>query len=201
MNEDGVKALLQVATSPTSLMALDLSHSFATEDFGSRYNWFTDATVPYLQQLVEQSSTLRYLDLGYSQMSQTSMNTIMQTIIDSNHNLLYFFCKAREEHVDIVRRYQNVKVGRKAAMLRRLITLRLSENVQALYGEDMSYDTWSAREKRFLTSPPDVRLIDSVHRNRDAGMARRGLKFLKKKWDNHDDTLKLVEMDTAAVSL
>jgi len=41
-------------------------------------------------------------------------------------------------------------------------------------------------------SPPDVRFIDSVYRNRDAGKARRGLMRLDKVWMDGDDTLDMV---------
>jgi hypothetical protein len=57
----------------------------------------------------------------------------------------------------------------------------------------MSYDEWHADEKRWLVNDKtDVRKIDSVYRNRDAGLARRGLIKLEKWWDEDDDTLKEV---------
>ena len=52
-----------------------------------------------------------------------------------------------------------------------------------------SYEAFLRTHKRFLVSPPDIRLIDSVYRNRDAGDARRQLKWLKKSWDEGDTTL------------
>ncbi|KAI9672154.1 MAG: hypothetical protein M1831_001967 [Alyxoria varia] len=52
-----------------------------------------------------------------------------------------------------------------------------------------SYEAFLRTHRRFLVSPPDIRLIDSVYRNRDAGEARRQLKWLKKSWDEGDTTL------------
>jgi hypothetical protein len=50
-----------------------------------------------------------------------------------------------------------------------------------------------ANQKRWLLSDEtDVRKIDSVYRNRDAGEARRGLKILDKWWDENDQTLQEV---------
>jgi hypothetical protein len=46
--------------------------------------------------------------------------------------------------------------------------------------------------KRFLLSPPDVRFIDSVYRNRDSARARRGEMVLVKHWDEDDETLRRV---------
>jgi hypothetical protein len=69
----------------------------------------------------------------------------------------------------------------------------LEKNVKRSYDEDMSYDEWHAAEKRWLVNDKtDVRKIDSVYRNRDAGLARRGLMKLEKWWDEDDETLKEV---------
>jgi hypothetical protein len=65
--------------------------------------------------------------------------------------------------------------------LHKLVRSTLEKNVQRVYGEDMSYDEWLADEKRWLVNDKtDVRKIDSVYRNRDAGLARRGLMKLEK---------------------
>lgn len=43
--------------------------------------------------------------------------------------------------------------------------------------------------------PPDVRYIDSVYRNRDAGMARRGLMVLDKWWKDEEELEKVMDGD------
>ncbi|KAK3073705.1 hypothetical protein LTR53_004463 [Teratosphaeriaceae sp. CCFEE 6253] len=62
------------------------------------------------------------------------------------------------------------------------------------YGVD--YVRFDAEHKRFLVSPTDVRFIDSVYRNRDAGAARRGLKTLEKWWKDGDETLRQAQVGT-----
>lgn len=70
-------------------------------------------------------------------------------------------------------------------------------NVERVYGVD--YDEFNKDHKRWLVSDKtDVRKIDSVYRNRDAGEARRGLKKLEKWWDEDDETLKEVMKDADA---
>ncbi len=70
------------------------------------------------------------------------------------------------------------------------VNAQIKDNVERLYG--MSVDEFAAGEKRWLTSPKDVRLIDSGYRNRDAGLARRGLLRLKKVWEDDMETVQNV---------
>lgn len=62
------------------------------------------------------------------------------------------------------------------------VNTQIEANIERLYG--MSVDEFAAKEKRWLISPKDVRLIDSGYRNRDAGLARRGMLQLKKVWED-----------------
>ena len=48
---------------------------------------------------------------------------------------------------------------------------------------------FNARERRWLISPKDVRLIDSAYRNRETGLARRGQLILKKVWQDGMETV------------
>ena len=79
--------------------------------------------------------------------------------------------------------------------MNKLVRERLHENVYTCH-DGMSYEQFDAEYKRFLVSPQDVRLIDSVYRNRDAGAARRGLKRLDKWWKEDDVTLEQVKDGT-----
>lgn len=72
-----------------------------------------------------------------------------------------------------------------------MVNAQLSANVRETYGEHMTYFNFQRYEQRHLKSPSDVRLIDSVYRNRDVGMARKGLKILDKHWEE-DETLQWV---------
>jgi hypothetical protein len=86
-----------------------------------------------------------------------------------------------------------VKAGQAHVRLLEQARVTLESNIKKLYGEDMSYDNWMVDMKRWVVNDKtDVRKIDSVYRNRDAGLARRGLKKLDKWWDANDETLKEV---------
>jgi hypothetical protein len=64
----------------------------------------------------------------------------------------------------------------------------------------MTHARFVNEEKRWLINDKaDVRKIFSVYRNRDAGMARRGLKRLDKWWDENDDSLKEVMRGTVGI--
>jgi NLR family CARD domain-containing protein 3 len=68
--------------------------------------------------------------------------------------------------------------------------------VKLQYGSSLSYDEWFAGQNRFVINPWDVRYIDSIYRNRDVQLGRRGLKFLQKDW-GEDRTLLQSVMDDA----
>jgi hypothetical protein len=74
--------------------------------------------------------------------------------------------------------------------LDKAVRTHLAVNVQARYGEGTSYNRFQEEERRWLVSDKtDVRKIDSVYRNRDAGLARRRLMTLIKNWEEGDETL------------
>ena len=69
------------------------------------------------------------------------------------------------------------------------IKRRLESNVEDLYS-GMMMEEFGRDELRWLKGPKeDLRRIDSVYRNRDAGLARRGEKWLDKWWAEGDTTL------------
>jgi NLR family CARD domain-containing protein 3 len=77
------------------LAVLDISHAFATEDFGARYNWLTEELVDPACGLIATASKLRYVDLGYTQITQHRLNQILEMIERSTeHGLLYFGARA-----------------------------------------------------------------------------------------------------------
>lgn len=86
---------------------------------------------------------------------------------------------------------KSVAAGQEHARRSKLAQARLAVNVTRVYG--LTYGEFMANQKRWLLSDEtDVRKIDSVYRNRDAGEARRGLKILDKWWDEKDQTLQEV---------
>jgi Ran GTPase-activating protein (RanGAP) involved in mRNA processing and transport len=168
------------------ISALDFGQSYATEDLRTRYNWLTTA-LPFAD-FVASSATLRYLNVSHNPLSQTSVNVLLQSVSESP-SMMYLDRAARP----LVRGEQDwasVKAGQECARLTRLVRERLRANVEREIGA--GYEEFEAEEKRFLMSPRDVRLIDSVYRNRAAGAAKRGEGRLKKVWEEGDDTLKMV---------
>ena len=86
-----------------------------------------------------------------------------------------------------------VHAGQQHAKLSEQAHANILKNIQHIYGGDMTYDKFLGEHKRWLVNDKtDVRKIDSVYRNRDAGLARRGLKKLDKWWDEDSQTLKEV---------
>ena len=128
-------------------------------------------------------------------MSKTGLNTVLEAVI-SSPTLLYHNAKSiHPQQKD----FAAVKAGQAHIRLQEQSRASIEQNIKNLHGEDMSYEIWQADEKRWLINDKtDVRKIDSVYRNRDAGLARRGLMKLDKWWDENDETLKNV-MGSAVV--
>ena len=118
------------------------------------------------------------------------LNRVLEAVADSR-SLLWFFTKPLSTGGKDA---PSVKAGQEYARLYKLSRKKLHANVMEKYGVD--YLHFENEYKRFLISPKDVRLIDSVYRNRDAAAARRGLKKLEKWWEDGDETLQKVQDGT-----
>jgi NLR family CARD domain-containing protein 3 len=183
------KLFLAFARSNASLRLLDIAESIATEDLGQRYNYITDEVVIPLIEMIRTLPKLEYLDLGNCALSSIGLIDVVATCLESK-TLLYFSAKS------VLEAGAGGDVEEKAAAkdLRRLesqLQYRLAENVKAKYGAEVTYSGFLQREKRWLVSDErDVRKIDSVYRNRDMGLARRGLKKLDKWWVGDEDEWK-----------
>jgi len=165
---------------------LDIGHSYATEDLGMRYNWITDRSVYSIAKLVQSLPTLRYLDLGYCALSNAGLNSILRSICTSD-SMIYFSGKTvlptTRDSLETAARQERMTLLKKTHEL-------FEARVRKQYGDEVSYDQFLMDQKRWVVNDEtDVRKIDSVYRNRDAGMARRGLKRLDKWWAEDDDTL------------
>ena len=187
----GVIPLLGALTGHESLQTLDLGQSFATEDLDARFNWISDPAAETVVAFIQRTPNLRYFGIDYNAFSYTALNQIHELAIlgpDSNDNLCWF------EARNIVQ--PNNKASTVAATIynkiKKKVKVRLHEKVANLY-DGMTYEEFNVKEKRKLLTPEEsVRKIDSVYRNRDADMAKRGLKFLKKTWMEGDGTLEVV---------
>ncbi|PPJ58784.1 hypothetical protein CBER1_08222 [Cercospora berteroae] len=185
--------LLDAIKGHPTLQTVDIGQSYATEDLNLRFNWLEgEEFATSLQDLITCSKGmgLRYLNIGYTPMTCEDLLNICEAVI-SNSTLVWFKAsplvkggKSRAE----------VKAGLHLKKSMNAVRELLAKNVAEQY-PGMTYEEFHNGPKRFLLSPPDVRYIDSVYRNRDAGMARRGLKVLDKWWEEGDETLRLVHED------
>jgi Ran GTPase-activating protein (RanGAP) involved in mRNA processing and transport len=189
LSDDGVIALCEALKNHPSMAVLDLSHHLATPDLDGRYNWITDRSAVAIHDLIESSTSLTYLSLGQCALTNAGLNTVLEAVI-SSPTLLFFYGKTiyPQDKATVA-----IKAVQEHTRLHKLVRATLEANVKRVFGEDKSYDEWLAHEKRWLVNDKtDVRKIDSVYRNRDAGLARRGLMKLEKWWDEDDETLKEV---------
>ena len=106
-------------------------------------------------------------------MSHAGLNTILEAI-PSSTSLLFFAAKTIHPQSKTP---AAIKAGQQHARLDNLAHARLVANVKKVYGDDMDYAKFYRDQKRWLVNDKtDVRKIDSVYRNRDAGLAHRGIK-------------------------
>ena len=66
------------------LMTLIIGQNYATDDLGARYNWLEDRVVPSIKSLVQESKTLRMLELGESRFRDRAMAHLLFLSIDCN---------------------------------------------------------------------------------------------------------------------
>ena len=173
LKSTGANHLLRALHHHPRLMTLNLGQNFATEDVGARYNWLDDGVVDGLRSLVRDSQTLKMLDLGSTAMTPPAFAELGLEV-GKSQSLVVFEAKS--------------VCGKLNSEVKLLVNNRIKNNVQHFCGRDMTH--FEQEEKRWLISPRDVRLIDSMYRNRDTGLARRGLLRLKKTWE---DGLEAVE--------
>ncbi|KAL8769569.1 MAG: hypothetical protein Q9209_004501 [Squamulea sp. 1 TL-2023] len=172
----GAIAIMNALTQHQKITTLDLSHNYSTEDLKSRYNYFDDEIETATLGLLQTSQSLRLLDFGITGMTIPCISKIIDAVAESQ--LLVF--KAESIH------------SRLPLKVRQDLRASLTENVKAKYGRDMTYAEFEEGEQRWLVSPADVRFIDSGYRNRDAGLARRGLLVLDKRWEDEGELNRIV---------
>ncbi|KAJ4368472.1 hypothetical protein N0V83_006829 [Neocucurbitaria cava] len=187
LGDDGVIALCEALEQHPTLVTLDIGQSYATEDLGSRYNWITDHSALAIHNLVVSSPQLVYLNIAQCAMTHLGLNTVLDAVVSSTslmfHRASTIWPQSRESAA--------IHAGQKHSHLSKLANANLTKNVQATYGADSTYDDFVNQHKRWLVNDKtDVRKIDSVYRNRDAGLARKGMKKLDKWWGEGDETLK-----------
>ncbi|KAL5417554.1 hypothetical protein PMIN03_001512 [Paraphaeosphaeria minitans] len=183
MSDDGVIALCAALGKHPAIKTLDFGQSFATPDLGSRYNWITDRSADAIHNFCKIPQNLAYLDLHYCALTHNGLNHILE-VVKGKPTFEYFFAKTIFPQE---RTAAAVHAGKNHARLKKEAHENFEANVQRIYG--VTYGEFLAEHKRWLVNDKDsVRKIDSVYRNRDAGLARRGLKRLDKWWAEGDET-------------
>ncbi|KAF2108020.1 hypothetical protein BDV96DRAFT_588101 [Lophiotrema nucula] len=189
MSDDGAIALCEALYEHPNLTTLDIGQGYATEDLGMRYNWITDRSASTIHKLIASSPRLAFLNLSSSALTHCGLNEVLKAILGST-TLLYY--QGKTVHAQ-AKDAAAVHAGQSHVKLAKAAHNQVVANVKRKYGDDMAYDCFMEEEKRWLVNDKtDVRKIDSVYRNRDAGMAIRGLKKLEKWWDEDDTTLEEV---------
>ncbi|OLN96104.1 Protein NLRC3 [Colletotrichum chlorophyti] len=202
MNTDGATALFEAIASHPNMRFLDVGQAYATLDLGQAWNYIEDASVPSLCKLLLTSRTLDYLKLGHCPITPPALRVADAAVLKST--LLYYsadsvlpdpelktpaFKPAADKTMAEV--HSVLAQNKKATQI--AVSDHLKANVRARYGDHITWTRFIEEEKRWIANDKtDVRKIDSVYRNRDAGNARRRLQVLVKRWDEADGTLNRV---------
>lgn len=179
----GARAICQALGGHAELRLLDLGQAFATQDLAAGYNFIADGAVGAIVELVQTAPRLEYLNLGYCPVAPEALSRVADAVAESPAMLYYSAAPIASTPggADGARRLAARPRG------------RLGRNVAARYGPAVAYGDFLDDQKRWLVSDErDVRVIDSVYRTRDMGLARRGQLVLAKGWDRDDGTLERV---------
>ncbi|KAF4345309.1 hypothetical protein FBEOM_811 [Fusarium beomiforme] len=195
----GAVALCKAATGHQSLEVFDLGQAYATQDLGQAYNYIEDDAVTAIQDLILTKSHLSYLNFGHMAVTPPTINLISEAVLKSP-TLVFFAAypilpdptlKPATFTPTVGTPFTNpTEPSRPQILMNKAVQEHLPANVKTRYGEETSYNQFMEEERRWLVSDKtDVRKIDSVYRNRDAGLARRRLVTLVKNWEEGDETL------------
>lgn len=198
----GVAALCEALKGHPGLRMLDVGQAFATEDLGQAYNFVEDGAVDAIDSMLKSTPNLEYLNLGHCPISPPRVRELGDAVLQTP-SLLYYsvisILPDPESQKDsfVPSRDQAIREPgqRSKAQVRvdKAIRQHLEAHVRARYGNDTTYLQFTSEQKRWLVNDKDVRLIDSVYRNRDMGLARRGIMKLVKDWEEGDETLARVK--------
>lgn len=201
VSTQGAAALCSALSGHAGIRTFDLGQAYATEDLGQAYNYVDAGAVPSIVSLIESAPGLEYYNLGYCPISPPTLREISAAVLRAP-SLLYYaassvladpekasatFTPSRSLTLPNLGQRSPAEVKSDQA-----VRAHLEKNVKAKYGEGVTYTNFMEEEKRWLVNDKVVRKIDSVYRNRDAGLARRRLMTLVKDWEENDTTLEEV---------
>ena len=195
LKNEGVRALLNALTGKSELIAFDIGQSFATEDLGTRYNYLNDGEglEADLGAFIAKTPNLQVLEVGVTAMSRGMLFNVAKSIFRSR-SLVHYLAETAVPKPRSSDSYERIPQSVWKGQVKS-INYHLMQNFKQRFGNyhpGMSFERFRDRTLRFVKNTRDVRFIDSVYRNRDANLARRKLKVLKKRWDEGDTTLEKV---------
>ncbi|KAJ7430792.1 hypothetical protein B0H11DRAFT_2134207 [Mycena galericulata] len=178
LTSGGISALCTALSTHPRIISLDIASSLTTRVHGQRFNHMADPAIPQIVSLM-QNPTMRHLDLGRTAFSAAGLEEVKAAVAAPFSNLVEFHAFR--------------KLDPDEAPSCPLATRRaLEANVKRFFPGEESYDGFTnGLNARFLYSPEDVRLIDSVYRTRD----KRGDKEVEQFWKDGDPVWRLVDGD------
>ncbi|KAJ6519473.1 hypothetical protein C8R45DRAFT_1204642 [Mycena sanguinolenta] len=176
LTSKGISALCTCLSTHPRILSLNFSASQTTRVHLQRFNHMADSAVPSIISLMKNPS-MRDLSLGRTSFSAAGLDEVKAAVVDSN------LCE-----FEAFRKLDPDEASSCPLATRRA----LEANVKRFYPNEESYDKFSnSLAARFLYSPEDVRLIDSVYRTRD----KREDKEVEYFWKEGDPTWQLVDSD------
>ncbi|KAJ7747647.1 hypothetical protein DFH07DRAFT_830856 [Mycena maculata] len=184
LTSTSVSALCTALGTHPRIMSVELGVANTTKPFRQRYNHINDRAIPHLIALM-QHAPMRHFDLGRTALSAAGLEAVKAAVAASN--LCEFQAHRRRKHNQW--REKGPTAKRPSSLpLRRA----LEANVRRFFPAEESYESFSeGLGARFLYSPEDVRLTDSVYRTRD----NRNEKNAAQVWEDGDPVWELVEAD------
>ncbi|KAJ7112968.1 hypothetical protein C8R44DRAFT_882009 [Mycena epipterygia] len=176
LTSKGISALCTALSTHPRIMSVDFASAKTTRLFAQRYNHIDDCAIPHITSLM-QNPTIRHVGLGPTALSAAGLETLEAAV--SGSTLCEFHAFRRREPGIAPR---SLLATRRA----------LEANVKKFYPTEQSFEDFSeGLGARFLYSPADVRLIDSVYRTRDNGSLKPATQF----WNDGDPVWELVDAD------
>ncbi|KAJ7656603.1 hypothetical protein B0H17DRAFT_360349 [Mycena rosella] len=176
LTSKGVSALCTALSTHPCIISADFASSLTTRVHGQRFNHVDDRAIPQVVSLMK-NPTLRHIDLGRTSFSPAGLEEVKAAVVDSN--LCEFHAFRRPDPAEAL----SCPLATRCA---------LEANVHRFYPAEAGYNSFSSGlAARFLYSPEDVRLIDSVYRTRD----KRGDKEVEQFWKEGDPVWQLVDAD------
>ncbi|KAJ7683793.1 hypothetical protein B0H17DRAFT_1204928 [Mycena rosella] len=150
-NQSLLRLSMSLSTHPCIISA-DFASSLTTRVHGQRFNHMDDRAIPQIVSLMK-NPTLRHIDLGRTSFSPAGLEEVKAAVVDSN--LCEFHAFRRPYPAEAL----SCPLATRCA---------LEANVHRFYPAEAGYNSFSSGlGARFLYSPEDVRLIDSLYRTRD----------------------------------